>query len=231
MKAKLIVALDYSRMHTALSLLDELDELVDFYKVGLELFLASGTAILDELRERKKKIFLDLKLHDISNTVLRAFELIAAHNIDITTVHIAVGRDCLEQLQRLRTAEQVQTQVFGITALTNLDKQDISQLYNRTTVMEQVLSFGKTAYETGLDGVVCSAHEIKSLRKIHGRKLKLLCPGIRLADSARNDQKRVASPASAAEADYIVVGRTITTAKNRRKSTVDVLRNLGEELA
>ncbi len=209
---RIIVPLDVPSPVSALTLLDQLPE-VAFWKVGLELFIAAGPAILQELNQRQKKIFLDLKLHDIPNTMAGAVRSAQSYGVDFLTVHAPVGRVALA-----KAVEQVEgdrLHLLAVTLLTSLNSRDLAlDLHVPLELPEYVLKLALLAQESGIPGIVCSPQEAASLRQLCGPDLILVCPGIRPAWAEVEDQQRVMTPIQAfqAGADYLVIGRPITHA-------------------
>jgi orotidine-5'-phosphate decarboxylase len=213
MKDRLIVALDLADPEQARALVDRLGTSVNFYKIGLELAYAEGTgglALADELSAQGKRIFLDLKLHDIANTVKRAAVQIARRGVEFLTVHAYP--------QTMAAAKEgvagSSLKLLAVTAMTSYNDADLAEAGYRMGARDLVLYRAAQAKAIGIDGLVASAHEIADLRRAIGRDMILVAPGIRPAGSQKGDQKRVATPSEAIEAgaDYLVVGRPIVEA-------------------
>lgn len=220
--AKIIVALDVPGLPEASATLRALPE-VQFWKVGLELFCASGPAILELLKAAGKRIFLDLKLHDIPNTVAAAARAIAPFQVDLLTIHTATGLAGLSAAQEV--LRHTPTQLLGVTLLTSIDATTLqSQLQCAVDVPTYVAHMAGLAYEAGLAGVVCSAHEASQIRARWGESFLRVCPGIRPAGSATGDQARYLSPAAAfaAGASYLVIGRPILNAADPAQAFADI---------
>jgi orotidine-5'-phosphate decarboxylase len=217
--AQLILALDTPSASEALALVDAIGDGADFYKVGLELYSSAGPAVVDELRKRKKRVFLDLKLHDIPNTVAGAVSAVGDLGVDLLTVHAAGGRAMLDAA---RKAAGGRVGLLGVTVLTSLAADDVGVVWGRpvTDVGAEVLRLAALVSDAGLNGVVSSVGEVPSLRARFGSDFLLVAPGIRLAGGERGDQKRVATPAEAvkAGADYLVVGRAVTGASDPKRA-------------
>ena len=211
--AGVIVALDFADAESALSLVNRLGESCRFYKVGSELFTAAGPAIVEALRNDGCHVFLDLKLHDIPNTVARAIRRIDEMGVRITTVHASGGRAMMVAAVE---AAGVSCGVFAVTVLTSLDDVALAEVsgQNAGTVSDAVMRLAALSSSCAVRGVVCSGHEASALRNRFGPTLELLVPGIRLAGDDVGDQSRVVTPAAAvaAGADYIVTGRSVTAA-------------------
>lgn len=220
MPKDVIIALDFSTANETLAFLDNFSDFHPFVKVGMEIFYAEGPAIVKELKDRGHKVFLDLKLHDIPNTVRKAMCVLAGLGVDITNVHAAgtvqMMRAALEGLTEGSTNGQ-RPQLIAVTQLTSTS---VETLHNELLIpqpMEQVVAqYAKNAAAAGIDGVVCSPLEVPDVKKACGSGFITVTPGVRFADSSTDDQSRIATPARARElgSDYIVVGRPITQAAN-----------------
>ena len=216
---RLIVPLDVPNRQAAVALLDRLPQ-VTFWKVGLELFVSAGPAILEELKTRQKKIFLDLKFHDIPNTVAGACRAAARYGVDLVTVHAAAGQEALKaaQMAALEGAALAGCEpprLIAITLLTSLNARQLAfELKNPLELPEFVLLMALLAKESGLAGAVCSPQEVGQLRQTCGEGFLLVCPGVRPQWAEAGDQQRVVTPAAALRsgADYLVIGRPITAA-------------------
>jgi orotidine-5'-phosphate decarboxylase len=210
---RLIVVLDVGSLDAALSLVDHLGTDGDFFKVGSELFTAEGPAVVRKLRERGKDVFLDLKLHDIPNTVRGAARSAARLGARLLTVHASGGRDMLAAAVEGAGAD---CEVLAVTVLTSLDAPALSHVWGRTVsnIPDEVLRLADLARDAGAQGIVCAGSEARAVRERHGSALDLLVPGIRLPGGAMHDQSRVVTPRSAAEAGatYLVLGRAVTAA-------------------
>jgi orotidine-5'-phosphate decarboxylase len=213
MTDKIIVPLDVSSIDEAVALLDRLPQ-VNFWKVGLQLFVATGAESLKILRERGKKIFLDLKFHDIPNTVAGACASAKNYGVDLLTMHAAAGK---QAAIAGKTALDGKTKLIAITVLTSLSSRELAlDLKIPLELSEYALQMAISAKESGLDGAVCSPHEVAQLREICGKDFTLVCPGVRPQWADKGDQSRVMTPKEAiqAGADYLVIGRPITAAAN-----------------
>ena len=212
-RERLIVALDHPDARAALAQVDDLGDAVERYKVGLELYIAEGRALIDALHERDKRVFLDLKLHDIPETVRRAAEVAAKMGVELLTVHACGGRKMLEAA----VAGAGATKVLAVTVLTSLDAQDLVADGIADGVETAVLRRARVAEAARCAGVIASPHEAAAIRAAVAPGFLVVTPGVRLAETA-DDQKRVATPRAArsAGADAVVVGRPIRDAKDRR---------------
>jgi orotidine-5'-phosphate decarboxylase len=233
-----IVALDVPSIESATALINRLDGLCSFYKVGLELFTAEGPAVLRILRDRGADVFLDLKMHDIPNTVAKAVLRACAHGVRLLTVHASGGPAMLEAAQRsAASAGAGGCQLLAVTVLTSLDRGVLAQAWGRpeadVDVDREVLRLAAAAAEAGLHGVVCSGREAADVRARFGGRLKTLVPGVRLGGTGADDQARVVTPgeAAAAGARYVVIGRTVTAASDPRGAMEQVLAELASARA
>ncbi|WP_339282401.1 orotidine-5'-phosphate decarboxylase [Oceanobacillus sp. FSL K6-3682] len=194
-------------------------------KVGMELFYREGPAIIEKLQADNHPIFLDLKLHDIPNTVHQAMKNIAPLNVDLVTTHAIGGKEMIYQAKQGLAGSS--TKLMAVTILTSMDNDVLDQeLGLQGNIEENVIRFASLAKEAGADGVVSSVHEVPVIKKHCGKDFLSITPGIRLADSSQDDQKRVATPgkAKALGSDFLVVGRSITKAENPRKAYEQVLK-------
>jgi len=227
--AQIVVAMDVPSATEIKPLLAILPTELAWYKVGLEIFSAEGPAALTPLREANKKIFLDLKLHDIPRTVARAVRSATAHGVSLLTVHASGGRDMLRAAADAAHELGSNTQLVAVTTLTSLAEDDLREIGVIRTLKDHTLALGELAIASGIDGLVCSPLEAREFRARLGTVPILVTPGIRPAGASLGDQKRVADPASAvrAGADFLVVGRPILEAKD----PADAARRLLAEVA
>jgi orotidine-5'-phosphate decarboxylase len=215
-RERLIVALDLPSVREAEAVVERLGDAVAFYKIGYQLAFAGGLPLAEQLVRAGKKVFLDLKLHDIANTVARGVESVAAMGMTFLSVH---GFP-----QTMRAAVEARAgadlRLLAITALTSYDDADLAESGYRVTVEDLVGKRATQAQEIGIDGIVCSAAEAAPLRLLLGNDMALVTPGIRPAGIARGDQKRITTPsqAIAAGADYLVVGRPVVETGDPRAS-------------
>ena len=224
---RLIVALDVDSKERAERLVDELGPHVGMFKVGKELFTAEGPEVVRSIVSAGGRVFLDLKFHDIPNTVAKAVGSAAQLGAFFVTLHVAGGRAMLEAAASALPAEG--TQLLGVTVLTSHTDESLKETGARGTVAETVRLLAVLARESGIDGVVCSPHEITLVRESVGDDMVIVTPGIRPRGSAKGDQARVTTPLDARRlgADYIVVGRPITEAP----SPADAARAIVDELS
>jgi orotidine-5'-phosphate decarboxylase len=222
-----IVALDFPRADLALAMVDQLGDACKFYKVGGELFTAAGPQIVQTLRALGKDVFLDLKLHDIPNTVRGAARSAAAIGARLLTVHSSGGREMIEAAVE---GAGDRCGVLGVTILTSLDAASLRSAWGRKTleVYGEVLRLAGDCAEAGAHGVVCSGLEAHKIGAKYGDRLKLLIPGIRAAGGKVDDQKRsvTAHEAAKAGADYIGLGRVVTQAKDPGNELKAVMRSI-----
>ncbi|NLX25762.1 MAG: orotidine-5'-phosphate decarboxylase [Lentisphaerae bacterium] len=228
-RADLIVALDVPNAAAMELKLQQMPEFVEWYKVGLELFCAEGPAVLEPLKKRGKKIFLDLKLHDIPRTVDNAVKTAAEHGVNLMTVHAIGGRAMLEEAVRAAKACENPPKLVAVTTLTSLSQDDFEDLGIKRTVSEQAIELGRLAISSGIDGMVTSAHEAKALREAFPEAI-LVTPGIRMPEGDLGDQKRVATPsfAVAQGATHLVVGRPIVQADDPVLAAVAIFEDMNK---
>ena len=221
MKKDVIIALDFPTLEDTLNFLDKFDDEKLFVKVGMELYLQNGPVVLEKIKELGHKVFLDLKLHDIPNTVYGATKGLAQFKVDILTVHGAGGYEMLAAAKRgMVEGGSPDTNVIAITQLTSTSEEAMKEeQLVAASLEESVINYAKLAKKAGLDGVVSSVWEAKIIRENCGEDFLKVTPGIRLETDEVGDQKRVATPTVAASegSTYIVVGRSITKAKNPRE--------------
>ena len=217
MAKDVIIALDFSTREAALHFLDLFPEgEKPFVKIGMELFYAEGPQIVREIKARGHRIFLDLKLHDIPNTVRKAMAVLSALDVDLVNVHAAGTIEMMRAaLEGLTRPDGTRPLLIAVTQLTSTDEGRMQQeLLIRTGLGRAIVHYARNAKTAGLDGVVCSPLEAGMVKKECGADFLAVTPGVRFADSAADDQRRITTPARAREldSDYIVVGRPITAA-------------------
>ena len=211
-----IVACDFASREATLAFLDKFTGRKPFVKIGMELYYAEGPAIVREIKARGHKIFLDLKLHDIPNTVKKAMAVLSRLDVDITNLH-AAGATAMMQgaLEGLTRPDGTRPLLIAVTQLTSTDQETLERdLMIHAPIDEVVMHYAETAKNTGLDGIVCSPLEAGKVHDKCGKNFLTITPGVRFADGDVGDQKRVMTPAAAKAigSDYIVVGRPITAA-------------------
>jgi len=235
-KTELIVALDFPREDAAWGIVEQLDELDLVFKVGLELFSAAGPQFIRELVHRKKRVFLDLKLHDIPNTVAKAALQAAFLHVEMFTIHLSGGSTMIHAVRdALAEIESLKPKVLGVSVLTSFDDlrwAEVSRtISGHSSAVDDAVSRMVEAFASqGVDGIVCSAHELARIREIHP-SLYTVVPGIRLDKLPGDDQSRTMSPAEAAAAgaSAIVVGRPITQGLSPRDVAKRILQDLASK--
>ena len=222
-----IVALDVPDQAGAMALVDALGDTCRFYKIGSELFAAEGPSVVQSVQGRGADVFLDLKFHDIPNTVRGAVRSAAGLGVRLLTAHASGGR---AMLRAAVEAAGPECGVLAVTVLTSLDAAGVAEAWGRPVadVGAEVLRLAALASEAGAHGVVCSGHEAGLIRERFGGALTTLVPGIRLAGTPSQDQARVVTPRQAADAGarYLVLGRAVTSAKSPRQAMEEVLSDL-----
>ena len=225
MKSKIFVALDVENKAKALEIVGDLRGLGACFKIGKQLFTSTGPELVKEIVAMGEDVFLDLKYHDIPNTVAKAGAAAAQLGVKIFNVHASGGRKMMEAVRSEMDKLTNPPLVLAVTILTSLGEEDIREVGFDRTIPEQIAKLARLAKDSGMDGVVASPLEIELIRETCGRDFKILTPGIRPAFAAVNDQKRIATPAEALRkgADYLVIGRPITAAENRRDAFLKIL--------
>jgi orotidine-5'-phosphate decarboxylase len=230
MNRKIIVALDVSSRQHALHLVEQLHDLAGMFKVGSQLFMAEGAPIVREIIDAGGKVFLDLKFHDIPNTVSHAAVEAARLGVSMMTIHASGGRAMMETLARDLDEKFGDRKpiVVAVTILTSLDTKALFEMGLEMPVDEQVQRLALLAQDCGIAGVVCSPREIQLVRRSVDPAFKIVTPGIRLPDQSLNDQQRIATPREALSsgADYIVVGRAVTDNDDPRSALERLLYTL-----
>ena len=213
-----IVACDFKSAEDTFAFLDKFTGRKPFVKIGMELFYAEGPSIVREIKRRGHKIFLDLKLHDIPNTVKKAMSVLRNLDVDITNLHAAGTKRMMEAaIEGLTREDGTRPLLIAVTQLTSTDQEAMeNDLLIKAPIDEVVMHYAKNAKDAGLDGVVCSPLEAEKVHTRCGKDFLTITPGVRFADGDVGDQKRVMTPAQAKEigSDYIVVGRPITAAED-----------------
>ena len=213
-----IIACDFSSKEQSLAFLDRFTGRKPFVKIGMELFYACGPDIVREIKARGHKIFLDLKLHDIPNTVRKAMSVLSRLDVDMTNVHAAGTVDMMRAaLEGLTRPDGTRPLLIAVTQLTSTSEERMQrELLIGATINETIAKYAENAAEAGLDGVVCSPLEAQLVKEHCGAEFKTITPGIRFADAAADDQVRITTPARAREigSDFIVVGRPVTAAED-----------------
>lgn len=230
MTSKIIVALDYEKEAEALALVDQIDPSLCRLKVGKEMFTTLGINFVKQLHQRNFDVFLDLKYHDIPNTVARAVRSAADLGVWMVDLHASGGLRMMEEAKRiLEPYGKDAPLLIAVTVLTSMEDLDLLQIGINASPMEQVLRLAHLTQRAGLDGVVCSPQEVEILRNACGEEFKLVTPGIRPIGADFSDQRRVMTPTAAIRAgsDYLVVGRPITKADNPAEVLLSINTSIG----
>jgi len=235
-KERLVLALDVDDFKKADELVDKLSNYVGVFKIGSQLFTAEGAKVVNMVNERGGKVFLDLKFHDIPNTVARAAEVATKLGVYIFNVHTSGGyemmRAAAEASEKISLALGVRKPlILGVTLLTSINQEILEkEIGIKKKLEEQVVHLAKLAKAAGLDGVVASSWEIREIRKACGEDFVILTPGIRPAAKSSDDQKRIMTPREAKKlgADFLVIGRPIRNASNPVEAAKEILREMEE---
>jgi orotidine-5'-phosphate decarboxylase len=221
-RERIIIALDVPTSEAALAVVRELSPHAGLFKIGLQLYTAAGPDMVRAVRDLGGRIFLDLKLHDIPNTVGRAVEGAGSLGVEMQTIHLSGGRAMIEAAVLAAPPEML---LLGVTVLTSVDQTSLHETGVDAPIEKQVLRLAQLGVESRIGGVVASPLEIGALRRAHGSKLRIVTPGIRPRKVATNDQKRTLTPAEAlrAGADFLVIGRPITAAPDPRAALEQIL--------
>lgn len=222
MNKDVIIACDFASARDTFAFLDRFGDEKPFVKIGMELYYAEGPQIVREIKARGHRIFLDLKLHDIPNTVKKAMRVLSNLDVDMTNVHAAGTRTMMEAaLEGLRRPDGTRPLLIAVTQLTSTSEEQLkNELLIGTPMTETVMHYAENARDAGLDGIVCSPLEAGAVKNRVGESFLCVTPGVRFADGDMGDQKRVTTPAEAARigSDFIVVGRPITGADDPQKA-------------
>ena len=232
MKREVIIALDFGSGDKALEFLDRFSETKPFVKIGMELFYGEGPQIVRDIKARGHKVFLDLKLHDIPNTVGKAMKSLSSLDVDIINVHAAGTIEMMQAAAAGFADCDKKPLVIAVTQLTSTDQQTMkNQLLIDYPMEEVVAKYAANAEAAGLAGVVCSPLEVPAVKKICGESFVTVTPGVRFAGESKGDQKRVTTPQQAAElgSDFIVMGRSITGAGNPEEAYIRAMKEFGGE--
>lgn len=213
---QLILALDVEEKAAALDLIAKAGPELKWVKIGLQMFTKYGPDYVREVAATGKRVFLDLKLHDIPNTVAKAVASVGTLPIHMLTIHTCGGKEMMQWAIRAQRDTNPDLQLLGVTVLTSMDQATLDSLNIRETAVERVTLLANLAKEAGMNGLVCSTHEVQPLRARFGDHFKLVTPGVRPAGSEAGDQKRIMTPAQAREvgSDFIVVGRPVYGAED-----------------
>ena len=210
---EVIIACDFSSKEATLAFLDQFKDVKPFVKIGMELYYAEGPSIVKEIKERGHKIFLDLKLHDIPNTVYKAMKNVAALGVDMTNVHAAGTIEMMKAAKKAIDEVNPNTKLIAVTQLTSTSEEMMQkELWIDHPINDTIQHYALNTQQAGLDGVVCSPLEAKLVKDVCNEDFITVTPGIRFDDASKGDQKRVTTPSMAREigSSYIVVGRPIT---------------------
>ena len=226
---EIILALDVESRSKARSILKATGEQLKWVKVGLQSYLRDGPDLLSEIAGMGKRIFLDLKLHDIPNTMSKALESLSSLPINMLTVHATAGPDALSKCSKEAKTMMPEVTLLAVTVLTSMDKGNLSAIGVDSPVEEQVIKLATLASESGIGGVVCSPLELEILRPALPPETKLVTPGIRPSGSDHGDQKRIMTPSQAhrAGADYLVIGRPILAASEPSDALAKIIGEMG----
>jgi len=230
-KDRLIVALDYPSAKEALHLVESLEQTCQWFKVGMELYYAAGHQIVEQLRNRGFNVFLDLKLHDIPNTVASAIHSVTQAGASLLTIHAAGGAAMMSAAAEAAKSPNA-PRLLAVTVLTSMDAEQLNGIGITASPADQVLRLARLAETSGITGLVCSAEETSLLRKHLAPDTLLVVPGIRPVGSSAGDQKRIATPAQAiaSGASLLVVGRPITRAANPAAAAHAILEEIEQEI-
>lgn len=223
-----VVALDYDNADAALALANRLNPSDCRLKVGKELFTSSGPQVVERIMALGFDVFLDLKFHDIPNTCAKAVKAAAEMGVWMVNVHASGGRRMMDAAAEALSSYNQAPLLIGVTVLTSMEAEDLNELGVTNSPEQQVMALAKLTKQSGLDGIVCSAQEAKSLRQALDDKFCLVTPGIRPQGSDANDQRRIVTPKDAVSlgSDYLVIGRPITQAENPAQACADILQSL-----
>ncbi|WP_110956161.1 orotidine-5'-phosphate decarboxylase [Anaerosinus massiliensis] len=230
---RMIVALDFHCMDQVKSLVTNLGDNVNYYKVGMELFYSVGSCVIEYLRNQNKEVFLDLKLHDIPNTTSQGLCSLTKLGVAMLNVHASGGytmmKNAVESLQsEADKIGVIRPKLIAVTVLTSIHTADWEGLGQKAAIQEQVVHLAKLAKSAGLDGVVASPQEAAAIRKACGDGFMIVTPGVRPAGASVNDQSRIATPKNALlnGATHLVIGRPITAAENPREAALKIIKEM-----
>jgi orotidine-5'-phosphate decarboxylase len=234
-KNPIIVALDVPERKEAKHLVKELIEYVSIFKIGHQLFISEGKDIIHMIQDTGGEVFLDLKFHDIPSVISNAAEVAVEEKVYMLTMHSLGGKAMLirvaETLEALRVQSGVRTPLLlGVTILTSLDKKDLSEIGISLSMKDEVVKLASICKNSGLDGVVCSGEEISLIREKFGDEFLIVTPGVKLEPTSSDDQRRIITVEDAVKkgADYLVMGRAITTSEEPRKTMESILKKLSK---
>lgn len=227
-QTELILALDCEDRKSALDLIKPLQGHLKWVKIGLQMFTANGLPFVDEIKSMGYNVFLDLKLHDIPNTVAKAILSLSSASIDLLTIHASGGSEMCAYAVKARDESNPNLKLLAVTVLTSMNQQQMEALNVNKPVQDHVLDLAKMSVDANVDGIVSSTHELKLLRETLGNDPLIVTPGIRPKGADLNEQKRVMTPSDAKElgADYIVVGRPIYKSEDPLESVKSILEDI-----
>lgn len=225
---KIIIALDFYNKKSAMKLVNLLNPSIYYLKIGKEMFTILGYKFIKELHQLGFNIFLDLKFHDIPNTVFNATKAAADLGIWMLSVHAAGGKKMLISAKKALKSFKKAPLLIAITALTSLKEEELKEVGIQISLTEYILTLSKLSYSCGLDGVVCPGKEAKKIKCLFGSKYKIITPGIRVSEDLLYDQNNIITPKKAKESkiDYIVIGRSITMSKNPIKKLELIIKSM-----
>lgn len=227
-ETELILALDCEDKSKAIEIISSLKQDLKWVKIGLQMFTAYGKDFVKEIKSNGYNVFLDLKLHDIPNTVAKAIDSLSDLSIDLLTIHASGGAEMCEYAARARNETNPNLRLLAVTVLTSINQAQLNQLNIKESIQKQVVDLAKLSTQSGIDGVVSSPLELDILRSSLDSSKLIVTPGIRPLDSEQNEQKRVMTPEEASEkgADFIVVGRPILNSPEPTKTVKQILQSI-----
>lgn len=234
---RLIISIDVSSKQELVFLCHKINNMVSTLKLGLELIYNCGPDIIRVAKSFGYRVMLDAKLHDIPNTASKAASAITGFGVDKITIHTSGGTEMLKAARKSVLAEAEKMKIlppllFGVTILTSLDDDDLARIGYAGDYKDSVLNLAKVAADSGIDGLICSPREVRSIRESFGSDLLIATPGIRLEDDSNDDQKRVSTPYSSIESgsDYVIVGRSVTSKDNSDEVIEKILKEIERAL-
>ncbi|MDA0713521.1 MAG: orotidine-5'-phosphate decarboxylase [bacterium] len=230
MPSPLIIALDTDSLEEAENIIKATREFCSIYKVGLELFTAAGPQSIQLIKRHNAEVFLDLKLHDIPNTVAKTVEQSIKHDVRFLTIHALAGPKVLQVACQMITQHKTRLQILAVSVLTHHDEAELKNIGLNKSTENLVADLLQTAFNVGAHGAICSPLEARSVRQQFGSQFIIVCPGIRPANTALNDQTRIATPALAMQngANFLVVGRPITKAADKKNAAAAIFKEIQE---